>query len=187
MQLNAIKYVNVFIAVFTSTVNVAFFGKEVIDGTEQDFESLDKSALDNYIDQYSKTKKMAENIVLGANGQNGILKSCVLRYSYIANALKYSVALDNLYRLSGIYGPTERALLRRTIDCITSGFFDHFGFIKESLKVDYLHIDNATQALIKVRRTENKSDIIKLICINIIRAWLPLMRRTLPVLASPFS
>ena len=55
--------------VFTSTVNVAFFGEEIIGGTEEECDNSDGHA---YVDAYSRSKKVAENFILNANGQASI-------------------------------------------------------------------------------------------------------------------
>ena len=51
--------------VFTSTVNVAFFGREVIGGTECE----DHQATSDYVDAYSWSKKAAEDIILSADNE----------------------------------------------------------------------------------------------------------------------
>ncbi len=66
--------------VFTSTVNVVFQGKEIIDGTEESHKWI-KSG---HLDYYSKTKHRAEKLIIEANGsrtKNGLelLQTCVLR------------------------------------------------------------------------------------------------------------
>ena len=54
--------------VFTSTVNVSFFGREVIGGTEDDDdESGEEKHICDYIDAYSRSKKAAEGLVLSAD------------------------------------------------------------------------------------------------------------------------
>ena len=58
---------------FTSTVNVAFFGHEVIGGTEDDeFEKRTSDGLD-YVDAYSRSKKEAEDLILFANGKANLI------------------------------------------------------------------------------------------------------------------
>ena len=45
-----------FPVVFTSTVNVSFFGREVIGGTEEDDEKGEGNHIRNYVDAYSRSK-----------------------------------------------------------------------------------------------------------------------------------
>ena len=50
--------------VFTSTVNVAFFGREVIGGTE-----CEDQASSDYVDAYSRSKRAAEDLILSADNK----------------------------------------------------------------------------------------------------------------------
>ena len=63
---------------FTSTVNVAFSGKEIIGGNEETHKWPS-----NHCDVYSSTKQEAEQIVIRANGATNVfgckLKTCTLR------------------------------------------------------------------------------------------------------------
>ena len=75
---------------FTSTVNVAFWGQEVINGQEPDYSHLEEeSANVSHLDTYSRCKASAERIVAAASTscrpvvghQNSWrLKTCILRY-----------------------------------------------------------------------------------------------------------
>ncbi|GLD66162.1 putative short-chain dehydrogenase/reductase family 42E member 2 [Lates japonicus] len=77
--------------VYTSTINVVFAGKPIEDGDEA---SVLYVPPDVHIDHYSRTKAIAEQMVLSANGcslKGGeLLRTCVLRPC-------------------GIYGPEEEA------------------------------------------------------------------------------
>ena len=70
-------------SVFTSTVNVVFQGREIIDGNEKSHLWVEDG---QYLDYYSKTKEQAEKMVIESNckktknGKND-LRTCVLRYS----------------------------------------------------------------------------------------------------------
>ena len=72
-----------FFSVFTSTVNVVFQGREIIDGNEKSHLWVEDG---QYLDYYSKTKEQAEKMVIESNckktknGKND-LRTCVLRYS----------------------------------------------------------------------------------------------------------
>ena len=68
-------------SVFTSTVNVVFQGREIIDGNEKSHLWVEDG---QYLDYYSKTKEQAEKMVIESNCQktkNGknVLRTCVLR------------------------------------------------------------------------------------------------------------
>ena len=70
------KQIRIFLAVFSSTVNVVFRGQEIINGTEESHLWIDNGG---HLDYYSHTKHLAEKLVIEANGQNNKLKTCVLR------------------------------------------------------------------------------------------------------------
>ena len=65
-----------------------------------------------------------------------------------------------LYRIGGIYGPNEASMLPRAAKMMTMGFFNirHSGYQK--LKIDFLHIDNAVQAHIKVIENTFSTDSV---------------------------
>ncbi|KAF2976735.1 hypothetical protein EK904_009262 [Melospiza melodia maxima] len=105
--LNACRKKNVPRLVYTSSVNVVFGGLPIEDGDE---ESLAYFPIDKLVDHYSRTKSIAEQMVLAADGVSleggGILHTCVLRPP-------------------GIYGPEEQRHLPR----LASGqvYFIHDG------------------------------------------------------------
>ena len=118
---------------FTSSVNVAFSGTEVVEGTEHASSpgGLGGTA---HLDTYSRCKAQAEDIVLAANGRltaDGTtrLKTCILR-------------------LAGVYGPHEQIIVGRTFRSLLNGC-DMFSCFPEDVKVDFVHIDNAVQAHVK--------------------------------------
>ncbi len=59
-------------SVYTSTVNVAFFGDEVLDGSEADSSKRGK----RHLDVYSETKHLAEQVVLSSRE----FRTCSLRW-----------------------------------------------------------------------------------------------------------
>ncbi|XP_028092530.1 short-chain dehydrogenase/reductase family 42E member 1-like isoform X1 [Camellia sinensis] len=66
--------------VYVSTYNVVFGGKEIINGNE----TLPYFPLDDYVDPYSRSKCIAEQLVLKSNGRplkkkNGNLYTCAIR------------------------------------------------------------------------------------------------------------
>lgn len=63
----------------TSSVNVAFFGREIVNGREDETDNMDESVNSKYLDAYSRTKKIAEDIVKEAHRKNG-LKTAILRF-----------------------------------------------------------------------------------------------------------
>jgi len=70
----------VLLLVYTSTVNVVYAGQEILDGRELSLPYLD---LGQHTDHYSKTKQIAEEMVLTANAhinENGnLLHTTALR------------------------------------------------------------------------------------------------------------
>lgn len=57
-----------------------------------------------------------------------------------------------VYRIGGLFGPNERATIPRAIQCIEAGILNWAHSLNEELKIDFLHIDNAVQAHIKVSK-----------------------------------
>ena len=60
--------------------------------------------------------------------QNGTLRTCVLRFG-------------------GIYGPGESAMQDRIVNSVNRGAFGMFSVIRPEVEIDYLHVNNANQAL----------------------------------------
>ncbi|KAK2836184.1 hypothetical protein Q7C36_014053 [Tachysurus vachellii] len=113
--------------VYTSTVNVVFAGKPIEDGDE---DSVPCVPLDKHIDHYSRTKAMAECLVLKANRRplqgGGLLQTCVLRPS-------------------GIYGPEERRHLHRVMVNVERRLFS-FTFGDPRARMNWVHVDNLVMA-----------------------------------------
>ncbi|KTF83934.1 hypothetical protein cypCar_00013958 [Cyprinus carpio] len=113
--------------IYTSTINVAFAGRPIEDGDE---DSVPCVPLDMHIDHYSRTKAIAERMVLAADGRStkggGLLHTCVLRPS-------------------GIYGPEERRHLHRVMVNVERRLFSfHFG--DPNAKMNWVHVDNLVMA-----------------------------------------
>ncbi|XP_067089204.1 putative short-chain dehydrogenase/reductase family 42E member 2 [Osmerus mordax] len=113
--------------VYTSTVNVAFAGKPIEEGDE---DSVPCVPLDMHIDHYSRTKAVADQMVLSANGCSlkggGMLRTCVLRPS-------------------GIYGPEERRHLHRVMGNVERRLFS-FSFGNPMARMNWVHVDNLVTA-----------------------------------------
>ncbi|XP_012681088.2 putative short-chain dehydrogenase/reductase family 42E member 2 [Clupea harengus] len=113
--------------VYTSTVNVAFAGKPIEDGDE---DSVALLPLEMHIDHYSRTKAIADRMVLAANGRTlkggGVLLTCTLRPS-------------------GIYGPEERRHLHRVMVNVERRLFS-FSFGNPRALMNWVHVDNLVTA-----------------------------------------
>ncbi|XP_017389856.1 putative short-chain dehydrogenase/reductase family 42E member 2 isoform X2 [Cebus imitator] len=113
--------------IYTSTVNVAFGGKPIEQGNE---DSVPYFPLDEHIDHYSRTKAIADQLTLMANGTplpgGGILRTCVLRPP-------------------GIYGPEEQRHLPRVAGHIKKRLFI-FRFGDRKAQMNWVHVHNLVQA-----------------------------------------
>ncbi|CAL8264942.1 unnamed protein product [Gadus morhua 'NCC'] len=113
--------------VYTSTINVAFTGQPIEDGDE---ESQPCVPLNMYLDHYSRTKSIADQMVREANGcglkGGGRLRSCALRSS-------------------GIYGPGERRHFHRMMENLRRGLIG-FQFGEARAKMNWVHVDNLVMA-----------------------------------------
>ncbi|GAA6228645.1 putative short-chain dehydrogenase/reductase family 42E member 2 [Lates japonicus] len=113
--------------VYTSTINVVFAGKPIEDGDEA---SVLYVPPDVHIDHYSRTKAIAEQMVLSANGcslKGGeLLRTCVLRPC-------------------GIYGPEERRHLHRVMVNVERRLFS-FRFGDPQARMNWVHVDNLVLA-----------------------------------------
>uniref|UniRef100_A0A3Q1FB90 Short chain dehydrogenase/reductase family 42E, member 2 n=1 Tax=Acanthochromis polyacanthus TaxID=80966 RepID=A0A3Q1FB90_9TELE len=111
--------------VYTSTINVVFTGKPIEDGDEA---SVPYVPPDVHIDHYSRTKAIAEQAVLSANGcslkAGGLLRTCVLRPC-------------------GIYGPGERRHLHRVN--VERRLFS-FRFGDPQARMNWVHVENLVLA-----------------------------------------
>uniref|UniRef100_A0A3Q4G566 Short chain dehydrogenase/reductase family 42E, member 2 n=1 Tax=Neolamprologus brichardi TaxID=32507 RepID=A0A3Q4G566_NEOBR len=113
--------------VYTSTINVVFAGKPIVDGDEA---SVPYVPLDAHIDHYSRTKAIAEQMVIAANGGSlkggGPLCTCILRPC-------------------GIYGPQERRHLHRVMMNVERRLFS-FRFGDPRAQMNWVHVDNLVLA-----------------------------------------
>ncbi|XP_044159458.1 putative short-chain dehydrogenase/reductase family 42E member 2 isoform X1 [Bufo gargarizans] len=113
--------------VYTSTVNVVFGGNSIEDGTE---ETTTYYPLEKQLDYYSKTKTIAEQMILAANGSllkgGGKLHTCVLRPP-------------------GIYGPDEKRHLPRLVANAEKGLL-YFKFWNKETKMNWIHLYNLIDA-----------------------------------------
>jgi len=114
--------------VYTSTCNVVFGGQEIRDGDE----GLPYFPLHRHVDHYSRTKSIAEQLVLMADGKLTLLAASKLRTCSL--------------RLAGVIGPKERRHLPR-ITNLWPMFRFRFGY-GESL-VQFSGIGNIVQAHVK--------------------------------------
>ncbi|XP_068941462.1 putative short-chain dehydrogenase/reductase family 42E member 2 [Petaurus breviceps papuanus] len=126
--------------VYTSTVNVAFGGKPIVQGNE---DSVTYFPLEKHIDHYSRTKAIADQLILTSNGTplpgGGTLRTCVLRPP-------------------GIYGPEEQRHLPRVAGSIRKRLFT-FKFGDPRTRMNWVHVQNLVQAhlLAAEALTANKS------------------------------
>uniref|UniRef100_A0A3Q1BVM9 3-beta hydroxysteroid dehydrogenase/isomerase domain-containing protein n=1 Tax=Amphiprion ocellaris TaxID=80972 RepID=A0A3Q1BVM9_AMPOC len=112
--------------VYTSTINVVFTGKPIEDGDEASVPYVPP----DHIDHYSRTKAIAEQTVLSANGcslkAGGLLRTCVLRPC-------------------GIYGPGERRHLHRVMVNVERRLFS-FRFGDPQARMNWVHVENLVLA-----------------------------------------
>ncbi|PWA91348.1 NAD(P)-binding Rossmann-fold superfamily protein [Artemisia annua] len=116
--------------VYASTSNVVFAGNEIVNGNEK----LPYVPLDNHVDPYSRSKSIAEQLVLKSNGRplkdnNG---ECL-----------YTCAVHP----AAIYGPGEERHLPWIINLAKLGLLP-FKIGEPSVKSDWVYIDNLVLALI---------------------------------------
>ncbi|XP_053412872.1 putative short-chain dehydrogenase/reductase family 42E member 2 isoform X2 [Nycticebus coucang] len=113
--------------IYTSTVNVVFSGKPIEQGDE---DSVPYFPLDKHMDHYSRTKAIADQLTLLANGTplpgGGTLRTCVLRPP-------------------GIYGPEEQRHLPRVASHIKRRLF-MFRFGDRRTRMNWVHVSNLVQA-----------------------------------------
>ena len=111
--------------VYTSTYNVVFGGDAILNGDE----SLPYFPLHRHVDHYSRTKSIAEQLVLTSNGR-GDLQTCALR-------------------LAGVIGRGESRHLPRVLDAIRKGWVRFNYFDEHGGKVDFIGLDNVVQGHVK--------------------------------------
>ncbi|EDV27848.1 uncharacterized protein TRIADDRAFT_21456 [Trichoplax adhaerens] len=125
-SINACIEANVKYLVYTSTTNVVFGGQPIINGDE----SLPYFPLEKHCDYYSKTKSIAEQAILKANG------------SETANGNRL---LTCAIRPAGIYGEEEQRHMPRIMKLIQNGLFS-FKIGPQSNLVEFVHVDNLVKA-----------------------------------------
>ncbi|KAL2895273.1 Short-chain dehydrogenase/reductase family 42E member 1 [Bienertia sinuspersici] len=109
--------------VYVSSYNVVFGGKEIVNGDE----TLPYLPLDNHTDPYSRSKAVAEHLVLNYNGRNfrengGCLYSCAVRPA-------------------AVYGPGENRLFRRMVNYAKLGLL--LAKVGDAnVKTDWVYVDN---------------------------------------------
>nr|DBA20245.1 TPA: hypothetical protein GDO54_015957 [Pyxicephalus adspersus] len=113
--------------VYTSTVNVVFGGNYIEEGDE---ETTTYYPPEKQLDYYSKTKTIADQMILEANGT--LLKDG-------------SKLLTCALRPPGIYGPDERRLLPRLV-AIAKTKLLCFKFWKDQTKINWIHLHNLVDA-----------------------------------------
>ncbi|NWZ18627.1 D42E1 reductase, partial [Asarcornis scutulata] len=113
--------------IYTSTVNVVFGGNTIEEGDE---ETVPYFPLEKHFNHYSRTKAIADQMVLAANGTllkgGDKLHTCVLRPP-------------------GIYGPEEQRHLPRVAINIQRRLFN-FKFGNHKVQMNWVHIGNLVQA-----------------------------------------
>ncbi|XP_071976693.1 putative short-chain dehydrogenase/reductase family 42E member 2 isoform X2 [Engystomops pustulosus] len=113
--------------IYTSTVNVIFGGNCIEEGDE---ETTTYYPLDKQLDHYSKTKAIADQMILEANESplkgGGKLLTCVLRPP-------------------GIYGPDEKRHLPRLVANAEKGLLC-FKFWNDQTKMNWIHLYNLVEA-----------------------------------------
>lgn len=111
--------------VYTSTYNVVFGGQTIVNGDE----SLPYLPLNKHPEHYSRTKSIAEQKVLAADGKSTksgkALHTCALR-------------------LAAVYGPGEQRHIPRIVDYIERGLFS-IVYATDTLQ-DFLHVENLAAA-----------------------------------------
>ncbi|XP_020655249.3 putative short-chain dehydrogenase/reductase family 42E member 2 [Pogona vitticeps] len=112
--------------IYTSSVNVVFGGTDIEDGDE---ETVPYILLEKEVDHYSRTKAIADQMVLGANGTllkgGDKLQTCVLRPP-------------------GIYGPEEQKHIPRVVGNIQRRLLS-FKFGDPNTLMNWIHISNLIQ------------------------------------------
>ncbi|KAJ7958008.1 short-chain dehydrogenase/reductase family 42E member 1 [Quillaja saponaria] len=116
--------------VYVSTCNVVFGGKEIVNGNE----TLPYFPIDAHVDPYSRSKSIAEQLVLKSNGRPFKNKN---------GKCLYTCAV----RPAAIYGPGEDRHLPRLISLAKSGLL-LFNIGDRSVKTDWVYVDNLVLALI---------------------------------------
>nr|ATB19688.1 putative NAD(P)-binding Rossmann-fold superfamily protein [Juniperus drupacea]ATB19694.1 putative NAD(P)-binding Rossmann-fold superfamily protein [Juniperus scopulorum] len=116
--------------VYTSTYNVVYGGKEIVNGNE----SLQYFPLDDHVDPYGRSKALAEQLILKSNARP--LKK--------RDGKKlYTCAI----RPAAIYGPGEERHLPRIFSLGQMGLLT-FKIGEPRVKNDWVYVDNLVHALL---------------------------------------
>ncbi|CAN6476676.1 unnamed protein product [Victoria cruziana] len=115
--------------VYMSTYNVVFGGNEIINGNEMS----NYFPVDSHVDPYSRSKTLAEQLVLKSNGRRAKKGGRTL----------YTCAI----RSAAIYGPGEERHFPRILSVVKSGIF-RFRIGEETIRTDWVYVDNLVHALI---------------------------------------
>ncbi|KAL7085719.1 hypothetical protein ACP275_14G296300 [Erythranthe tilingii] len=115
--------------VYVSTYNVVFGGQEITNGNE----ALPYFPIDDHVDSYSRSKSIAEQLVLKSNGRSFKKKKGKF----------YSCAI----RPAAIYGPGEERHLPRIIKLAKLGLFP-FKIGEMNAKSDWVYVDNLVLGLL---------------------------------------
>jgi len=126
--------------IYTSSYNVVFGGKNILNGDE----SLDYYPVSLHTDQYSATKSMAEALVLSYNGRKHLGTSSSSSGSSSSSSSSSSNAhikhlMTASIRPAAIYGINEKRHLPRIVTHMDHGLFM---FRIGDAVVDWVHIDN---------------------------------------------
>jgi len=119
--------------IYTSSYNVVFGGKNILNGDE----SLDYYPVSLHTDQYSATKSMAEALVLSYNGRKHLGTSSSSSSSSSNAHIKHLMTAS--IRPAAIYGINEKRHLPRIVTHMDHGLFM---FRIGDAVVDWVHIDN---------------------------------------------
>eukprot|EP00933_Yihiella_yeosuensis_P053743 TRINITY_DN52036_c0_g1_i1.p1 TRINITY_DN52036_c0_g1~~TRINITY_DN52036_c0_g1_i1.p1 ORF type:complete len:526 (+),score=48.97 TRINITY_DN52036_c0_g1_i1:188-1579(+) len=127
--INACRNFSVKRLLYTSTYNAVFGGQKIENGTED----LPYYPAEGYTDYYSRSKRLAEELILQANTEDKLL----------------TMAL----RPNAIYGPGEVRHFTRVVHHMDAGLFS---FRIGSAVTDWLHIDNLVDAFVKALQCMEK-------------------------------
>ncbi|XP_047325436.1 short-chain dehydrogenase/reductase family 42E member 1 [Impatiens glandulifera] len=115
--------------VYVSTYNVVFCGNEILNGNE----TLPYFPIESHVDPYSRSKSIAEQLVLKSNGRPFKKKDGNL----------YTAAI----RPAAIYGPQEEKHIPRLVTVSKWGLLP-FTIGDENTKSDWVYVDNLVLSLI---------------------------------------